>query len=340
MLRPRPLSPVRHRFPPSRLLLLALVAVFAPLAGCSRPATSPIESSAAMAHGDLAFNASLPGELDAEWFGPDGVVDLRDGRVTEVENRFSVTFISPSEPPIPPFSVVETIRYTVEGTQDIDGVRYVLEQEMLEGGPGLESLFRQDRSGLYLWQEDASWPLRDELAAAREGRIEDAVEAVISVAAKGDAGRAAALEAAWAGIRARRQAVAASLGLAAAGDLPIVQGGGPPGGAGTHEITMLRYPLRPGATWDGRVGFNIWTVEALETVLTPAGRLKAARLNIDLPDFFGPDDRYVTWWGAPGELKREFTSVGTATDPNGNEIGTFSAVESRTLTVYEPGVNP
>src|SRR5687767_7030222 len=141
MLRPR--TPVRPHFPPSRLFLF-LVAALSPLAGCSRPATSPIESSAAAPRGDLALDASLPGELDAEWFGPDGVVDLREGRVTEVEHHFSLTFLSPTEPPFPAVSDVRTVRYTVEGTRDIDGVRYVFEQETF--GPdeesGLESLLR------------------------------------------------------------------------------------------------------------------------------------------------------------------------------------------------------
>ena len=297
--------------------------------GCSRPATSPVETGA------LAPSGALPADLDA-WFGPDGVVDLRTGRVTEVESRYHIEITNPTQPPV---SGVQNFRYTVTGTAERRGVVYTVEQEFLDGSPTFESKFRQDRSGLYLYDE-IQFARANQIAATRESGIEAAAQQAILAAAHGDAGRAAAFEAAWAVIRARRAAVATALGAPSApGELaaPIVRHGRPGGGPGEFEITMLRYPLRPGATWQGRENFNLWTVEGLETVETPAGRIKAARLSIGLPEYYGPNDRYVTWWGAPGELKREFTSTSTATREDGTPIGTFHAVETRTLTTYVPG---
>ena len=109
-----------------------------------------------------------------------------------------------------------------------------------------------------------------------------------------------------------------------------------PSKTGPNEITLLRYPLHPGATWDGRVGFNVWTVEAPDQLSLPAGRFRAYRLDIDLPEFFGPGDRYTIWFGAPGEVAHSGHFIEDAVDQTGEIVGTVEVEDNLKLTAWSP----
>ncbi len=310
-MRPKPPAPSRAAWLP--LLLLGVL-------GCA-PAAAPPSAPLASVSGDAlpmsdALDVSIDPAID---LGLDSFVDLRDSRITELHFRseFRLGTLDPE--------VFEwNVRATVLGEQVVDGVPYRLveERDPASGGSS-ETLYRQDRSGLYVWQEDAG-PLARHVIAA------DAPRHTINLALLEEAITAAGLDATAAA--AYRRAAAR---IAARGDALGLNG--PPGGVGTSEITFLRYPLRPHASWVGREQFNVWTVEGRENVETPIGRIAAWRLNIVLPKFFGPNERYQTWWGAPGEVKRRWISDETALDENGKPIGTLFFLEEAELVSYTPG---
>ncbi len=108
--------------------------------------------------------------------------------------------------------------------------------------------------------------------------------------------------------------------------------GSPPGGPLSEEITRLRYPLRPGASWTVREDpFFGSTVEAMEVVKLPPGRFPAARIRMK-SEFYGPNDRVRLWFGRSGELGHQYHLEASATDYMGNVIGTILFDETEMLT--------
>ncbi len=307
--------------PPTPARAACLPLLLLGVLGCA-PAAAPPTGPLASAPGALLTSKSIDASIDPTIDqGLDGFVDFRDGRVTELHFR-SEFRLGPLEPEVHEWNV----RADVLGEQIVDGLAYrrVVETDLTHPDwEPFESLFRQDRSGLYLWQKDAGPIARHVIAA-------DVPRHTINLAQLEEAIADAGLDATTAA--AYRRAAAR---IAARGDALGVNG--PPGGVGTSEITMLRYPLRPHASWVGRVQFNVWTVEARENLETPMGRIPAWRLNIDLPKYFNPNERYQTWWGAPGEVKRLWVSDETALDENGKPIGTLLYRQEAELVSYTPG---
>ena len=70
------------------------------------------------------------------------------------------------------------------------------------------------------------------------------------------------------------------------------------------ETQLLAYPPHPGQTWmSGGFGLQSrMTVEAHETLRTPAGNLPAWRVRMDDP-LRGPDDYRYVWYGRAGYLQ-------------------------------------
>ena len=301
------------------LAALAGLACVVALSGCS-PATpmepadvrqAPDGFAAAGAHSDPGLAAN-PNPFESK-----GVVDLSFDRLTVVAGTFRARTTLTGQEPGPWVEGSFTIERQVVGlaTPAFGGPTYVRERvrHLEDTGPSTsEDLWRQDRSGLYLYQADAGVSASPRLRQATQARA-------IAMPATTPAVAAAFARAAEE-VAAKRAALLL----------------GPPGGALSTEITFLRYPLHKGVSWEGRVGFNVWTVEDLEWLTLPAGRVRAARLRIELPGLFGPDDRALTWWDAPGEVKREFHLSGTATDEQGNKIGEVETLESFELTAYGP----
>jgi hypothetical protein len=274
--------------------------------GCSRPATSPVTN---------VENLTAQSRSD-------GLVDLVLDRVTRVDgvSRFRIVPTGGVPEDWAEYPIHIELRIVGTETPIPGGSEYVVEEstDPTDGSPYQpNSLWRQDRSGLFLFQEDLA-PIPPELIARTKLGL--------------DANTADAVDRAIARIAAKRAA------LHAGGDdpvlLPQLWGASTAGGVGPHEITFLRYPLHPGATWVGRPDFNVWTVEALETVVSPAGRFYAGRMRIDLPKFFGPNDSAHTWWGMPGEVKRYYHLVSEATSPTGEALGLVEYEESFLITAY------
>ncbi len=309
---------------PSIRLVSWLFPLLLGLVGCApaaAPPTAPLALASEGALAPMALDAPIDGVVDAR--GAVSLVDLGDGRRSDLGFHAEAIIEGNTEPE---FVDDWVERYEIVGGRVVDGVAYRVEETTYLGVPPLdpiENLFRQDRSGLYLWQEDAGPIARDVIAAEPARATLDVGRVESALAARGlDAATVRAYVRAAARIAARLEAL---------------ESGGPPGGVGASEITFLRYPLRPGRSWVGREGFNVWTVEGHEVIDTPAGRLGAWRLHIVLPNDFGPNDRYVTWWAAPGEVKRRFHAEAVATDENGNPIGIMIFDQEAELLDYRPG---
>lgn len=298
--------------------VLAGLACVAALSGCSFVTPTEPAGHRRAPEGLAAASARPDAGLDArDLFGNQGVVDLSLDRLTVVTGIARARIVPKGQEPGPWVDVTFTIERQVVGlaTPAFGGPTYVRERvRHIEGTNPMthQDLWRQDRSGLYLYQPDS------DAAALPRLRVASVARAI--------AGPAATPEQALAYARAAED-VAAKRGALLLG---------PPGGALSSEITFLRYPLHRGASWEGRVGFNVWTVEEVEWLALPAGSMRAARMRIELPGQFGPNDQALTWWDAPGEVKREFHLFGTATDEQGNEIGEFETLESFELTAYGP----
>jgi len=310
---------------PSSFLTSWLLTLLLGVVGCA-PAAAPPSAPVVLDQAGIIASTSLDASIDAavDAQGISSFVDLRDGRRTDLSYR-SVLWIQGSVDP--DFVDEWSERYEIVGERVVGGVAYRLEEWTDPDDPGaapyFESLYRQDRSGLYLWQEDAGPIARNVIAAAPARATIDLGRVESALAARG-------LDAV--AVRAYGRAAARI-----AERLEALERIGPPGGVGASEITFLRYPLRPGRSWVGRESFDVWTVEGREILHTPVGRMGTWRLNIVLPRFFGPNDRYVTWWAAPGEVKRRWHAEDVATDENGNPLGTVIFDGEAELLDYRPG---
>jgi hypothetical protein len=307
----------------SHAIAATLIAVTLTGLACSRQGTDPTSSavSAASAIRSTDSDAGIDaGTLSSQ---ASGLVDLSLNRLTRVEGTFRIRVTLTGQTPGEWLEFPFTRERQVIGTQapEPGGPEYRVERETETSDPEpvvTLDLWRQDRSGLFLYQSDVSSPSAPLAARALRGL---------------DATQVAAFDRALRNIAAKRDA---AQGLGPPAELSTRRNGSTFRGVGPHEITFLRYPLRPGATWEGRPGFNVWTVEALEPIASPAGRFHSARLRIEVPDFFGPDDTARTWWGMPGEVKREYHLFGDATDENGTVIGRVEDTESFLVTAYQP----
>ncbi len=321
---------------------------------CSRTTTAPdlprsaSESSSGIAPPATSVSAdALPADaIDVPARLPGGrLVDLDPGRLTRVAFTFRLRIIPDGEDPGPWEEHHLVRQFQVMGTTERNGLTYAVETFAEVTDEGVEfyepSWFRQDGSGLFLYQEDLERgaEARDRSGVGPPGHaaFDGSIESAIRSQAR-DEREAEAYAAAWREVRSKLDALAS---LRRSGDAELaVRAARRPGGVGPAEITFLRYPLRPGASWEGRVGFNVWTVEALESLPSPVGRIATARLRIELPEFFGPQDRALTWWGIPGEVRRAYHFESIATDETGEKIGTFEAEESYALLDYLSGSAP
>lgn len=298
-----------------RIVLPALAVLGLAGSACSpQSVMEPADVRPAPAGAALSGTAPERPALDALAANGRVVVDLGFNRLTRVVGVFRARTTPAGQAPGPWVEAPFATERLIVGVQTPVGGGPTYRQERVrhleDSGPSTTyDLWRQDRSGLYLHQPDLS---------ARTARP---MPLAIARSARG-AMAGTAFVRAWDAIATKRAALLA----------------GPPGGPTALEITFLRYPLRKGASWEGRPGFNVWTVEDFDWLATPAGRFRAARLRIELPQFFGPRDRALTWWDAPGEVKREFHLFGSATDDQGNVLGELETIETFELVAYEQNV--
>ena len=146
-------SPRTARFRGPFLAVLSLLF----LAGCSRSTTAPESKLLAHDGGTAAIEAS---ELPLTDANEGLLVRLVEGdhATLDLEFRARVTLTGETEPG--PWDVfTDRKERTTLGTEVKAGVTYVVQEEVSPDAGTLVSLLRQDRSGLFLYQEDVGFPV-------------------------------------------------------------------------------------------------------------------------------------------------------------------------------------
>ena len=332
-------------------VVLALAAVVL-AAGCSSrwQSTAPINpsTSSVSATSAITTDATITGPTT---LAPGGLlVDQRLGRETRVDRTFRAQQFDPSGALVSTIEVHAILRSTVTGTEEHNGRTYVVESATFEedGGPPQASNpppTRQDRSGYFFYQPETPRGTRSSLEfgdADQPGLSADLGGVWVRAKAAGWSSAARAVLARQLQTMSLARSLAGAPGGAPTLASASTAGGvttlaGPPGGSLSDEVTYLRYPLHPHATWEGLPGFNVWTVEAVGPTPLPIGSTRTARLNIDLPQIFTSEDRATYWYGAPGAVKWIVHVEDEATDQNGDPIGTIVSDEDAVITEYTPG---
>lgn len=186
--------------------------------------------------------------------------------------------------------------------------------------------FRQDRAGLYEWDNTSGPPACDTTEVgkgiglafnASSDRRWSSTAAQLHLRPS-----ALAWKQAWRNLEAKRAAVEAC-------GRPI--GPRPPGGILAGEIQRLRYPLYPGQHWVIREEPNFQArVERAVMLRTPAGRFLAWSIRYT-SELFGPDDVVRAFYGPQGYIGLRATLFSAATNENGEIIGTMEAHQDETL---------
>jgi len=229
----------------------------------------------------------------------------------------------------PPIVYRESEEREIAGTMNLFGRDYFVYERTLvpEGDSGFVvlSLYRQDRAGLYSADTSLSMPnpAGATLGTSARGRTS------IYERMRDDVYDMSPAEYREAYLRACDRLIgklkSADLSLGRSAVSPLL---GPPGGARSHEITMLKYPLHPGEQWTIRSEPFVVTarVEAQEVLDLAPGRINCFRLRVT-NSLMGPGDIIFEWYGRAG-LVREFVHATVeVTGPFGNPIGTM-VVES------------
>ncbi len=104
-------------------------------------------------------------------------------------------------------------------------------------------------------------------------------------------------------------------------EIPLSWGPGAAAGVDSFtEARRLAYPRTVGATWDlyaGSTASNA-TLEAVDTVDVPAGRIPAYRVSLVLPSI-GPDDWRHFWYSSCGLVRQQFHTEVDAVDAGTGE---------------------
>jgi hypothetical protein len=116
----------------------------------------------------------------------------------------------------------------------------------------------------------------------------------------------------------------------------------PRGGPEAGDVPALQYPLHRGASWIMRPEKDpfliVRTVEARENIEVPAGRFAAWRIDHFI-DLNGPDDFIKFWYGQPGLVKLTIHFEDIVTDIYGR-VTTMTWHEVMELESFVPGGVP
>jgi hypothetical protein len=310
----------------SWLSTTVLFLLLAPGCGTHRTPSSPATDTGSSAVGvDPAFDEEIT------WFGrsPAGFFPLEIGNRWRYLSRVEFTTYPSVGSPTTYVDERDLVGEMI-CRETHDGRDYVVERRSLSAADGGSPLHywiqhRQDRAGLYEWDDISTPPscetLRAPLAAAApQPRTTEWEEAAARL---GVPASSVAWREAWEDLEARRLAVTW-----------LTRGFGErrPGGVAPGEIQRLRYPLLPGQSWvirdDPRFEMS---VEGAVVLRTPAGRFRAWTIRIRSV-LFDPRDVVRVWYGRAGYLGLRARTIGEATDPSGNVIGTIVSLQTETLT--------
>jgi hypothetical protein len=293
----------RHFLVPTPILniraLLAVVLAFGTATGCSNSSNlDPLERHA----GRLL--ATKPNGVSTAGYGSASFYPLEIGN--EWTYGGHISFVSFGAHPTPQGDTLVSLEFTeshrLVGAEEREGRSYLVREEYrAEAEPfGSETVtwsrLRQDRTGLYAADVDASEPPSAVGSPSTSSIRTLATERLATtfgsaLAAKGVPQAAIErLQERWENARAAVRGSRTAL----------TRGGGPLGG----ELTWLQYPLRPGTGWDIRSDFP-WPahVDRIEVLYTPAGRMPAYRIETDpFGTTVGQGEWIRLWYGRSGYL--------------------------------------
>ena len=290
------------------------------LSGCGQQTpTSPV------AVNGYAFGAAdrLAPALEGAFF------PLAIGNHWHATSEFHVEIVPLQGPPFGEMTVHGDIARALVGTETIFGRPYVvMEETTVESSlPPEESQpftnwirYRQDAPGLYeadvvvstppvLDGQERPAPLAGAANVGMQRNVTDRI--MSSVPADQVSAFASAVE------RVRQKAEI----IQSAFHRGVLTQSVRSGGLLSGEITRLRYPLRPGATWTIRpYPLFAASVEGVEALDLPAGKFSSYRIRVD-SEFFGPPDIVHVWVSRSGQLAFRYHLESIATDVDGNELG-------------------
>lgn len=228
--------------------------------------------------------------------------------------------------PQPPTISEDPLTTEITATARSGGRDYLLrvDTEPNASGPTqVQVLTRQDRSGLFLLEHPEA-----AASSAFAGAPAAASAPARSIAASAD--RAPADLAQRAAFQRAARTLAERVDLVwrfTFGTPAGVKGGPAPG-----EVSLLRFPLRIGASWDvGTTPPLVRSVVARERVSVPAGSFPAWRVH-SIAEQFGPDDRLDLWYADAGLVKVSLHVEADARDGAGNVIGRIVGDVDQVLT--------
>jgi hypothetical protein len=237
--------------------------------------------------------------------------------------RTASVVVSPSGP-LPPALFEGSLTDQIGGTERVGTRLYYLHSQVAPNASTARFAplrIRQDRSGLFELdtpQFRAAADATDAVAAQLARSLSDYVERTVGAGAQRAAWQRAALQLAKRAAIVRQEALGSPLASNR--------------GADPGEITLLRYPLLPGAQWTvSESPLFARTVVARERVNVPAGSWLAWKLQ-NTSEFLGPNERVFLWYANVGLVRATSHLETVATDDAGNPIGLLTFDSDQQLT--------
>jgi len=305
-----------------------LAAVVGGCAGPLDPATRPV-----LATGDGTSSATIGIEA---WARNSPIYPLEIGNRWRHARVYAVTIVPDDGKPAALSTYHSERESELLCTQSFDGVPYVVERAIEREPQRMITawiFYRQDATGLYERDVLGTDPppcqgTATEVAdrgAAKAPLDENAIEGLLV------ARPVAEREGFGVALRALRERVAALDRIRPAGAGVMLASTSQ--GAGPGELTRLSYPLERRQRWAVRdePTFRMTaTVEGLEALDLPPGRLRGYRIRLETAAF-GPKDVVRVWYGRSGYLQLVAHFELDATDVEGNLVGRAIIDQRETL---------
>jgi|KBSSwiStaDraftv2_1062776.scaffolds.fasta_scaffold217881_2 hypothetical protein len=308
----------RHRTFPERALLIAgaTALLSIALAGCKHGYSSQGDPAAGSA-GELLAPSPIGGGTD--FSRARSLYPLAIGNHWDYSIR-TRNVITTDQGPQPPQMEESTLGVEIRGTVTFDELTYFRQFEFDPSQPfAQEFLVRGSRFGLFHRQGVAGGyvtTIGETPVDAEGAALEQYVERAVT-----DPGQRAAFRRAAADVAAKLAATRAVPGR-------LRQ----PPGAAPDEITLLSYPVYPGARWivseDPRFAR---IVVGLERIDVPFGTLAAWNLR-GTSELYGPNDRVHFWYSNLGLVSIRYHFETDAVDDTGAVIGRVAGDVDQSLT--------
>lgn len=307
---------ITHRPVPTRALAVtgaAALLLVTIAAGCSHRYST--DDTATGAASELL--GARPGDIGMDFSRSRSLYPLAVGNYWEYRVRGQIQIIAPSA--LPPVVGESPYFIYITGTRTVDGRDYFLQ---LQGDPRMGRAdvpvpVRSSRFGLFQLVSNqavrAAAPV-DPAAAELSAYVDRAITDPAKRAAYQRA--AAELAAKLSGIRAMPGGVEL----------------GTPSEPAPDELTLLSYPIYPGARWVVRADPHFArVVEGAERINTPLGTFVAWRIR-GTSELFGPNDRVHYWYSRLGLLRFRYHVEVDAADSTGAVIGRAAIDSDQSLT--------